>query len=343
MTTNMYLGFPFGVISVFLHTVLLCTETRRSWKFYDASLFLWVCGNFIWMTIEFTSVHPSSDIHWGPHVPTGGVSDHSVYVMTQAKTILFLIGFLIQVSLYICVACNIVPMPEQDNEDIVIRNEATRFLLGRSTFTRDTNDVNAIMDLEEEVPDNQELHSGQSDAAAPITLAMIENGYIIFWISKDMFWSFGTGDLNRQRNSVLAYETLAMCGGFTALCIYLVTAYIYRRRTLRFLDSLTTVFWISANYTWMCGEFFIRYHNLQFDDADPGDDRKTRIASATLFAAGVACQVYVVIVLWLRHCAKKRGRNVTVSHFRNAPTVDTLSVVQYATLATTTSPHHQRV
>lgn len=344
MTTNMYLGFPFGLISVFLHTLLLCVETRRSFIFYNASLFFWVCGNFIWMTLEFTSVNPSSDIHWGPPVPTGGVSDQAYFVLTQVKTVLFLFGFLLQLSLYLLVAINRIPMPEQENEDIIVRNEATRFFFGKSTLTREATDVSSIMDMDEEIPNFYHEAGTRPDAPPPITLAMIEHAYIIFWISKDLFWSFGTGDLNHQRGSVLAYETLAMCAGFTALCVYLVTAYIYRRRTLRFIDSLTTIFWLAANYTWMCGEFFIRYDNLEFDDSNPGDDRRTRIASAALFCAGLTCQLYVVAVLALRYYSKRRsqqgGRQVTVSHFNGAPKVDTFSVVQYATLATTASPAH---
>lgn len=350
MTTNMYLGFPFGVISVFLHTLLLCVDDRRSFFFYNASLFLWVCGNFIWMTIEFTAINPSSDIHWGPPVPTGGISDYSIYVMTQAKTVMFLFGFLIQIALYVAIYCKLVPMPEQENEDIVIRNEATLFLLGRGTFRSATNNVDAIMDLDEELPDYQELggdgtlNTQSSDAAPLITLALIEYGYIVFWISKDLFWSFGTGELNTQHSAILAYEALAMCAGFIALCIYLVTAYIYRRRTLRFMDSLTTIFWISANYVWMCGEFFIRYHNLQFDDAEPGNDRETRIASAVLFCLGGCCQVYVVVVLFLRYREKRhrhRGATYTVAH-NGAPKVDIKCVLPYETLATSISPHHHQ-
>lgn len=349
MTTNIYLGFSFGVISVLLHTILLCADTRRSYVFYNSSLFLWVCGNFIWMTIEFTAINPSSDIHWGPPVPIGGIPDQSIYVMTQAKTVMFLIGFLIQIALYLCISCGKVPMPEQENEDIVIRNEATLFLLGKRSYQAPMSDVDAIMDLDDEsFPEFHDLdvYNSRSDAAPAITLAMLENSYIIFWIGKDLFWSFGTGDLNKQESSVIAYETLAMCSGFTALCVYLVTAYIYRRKTLRFLDSLTTIFWISANFVWMCGEFFIRYNNLQFDDSDPGNDRSTRIASATLFCLGGLCQLYVVVVLFVRYRQRQlqgRGGAVYRVAHSDVPKVDLFSLkglVQYETLATAQSPQH---
>ena len=50
MTTNVFLGFPFGGISVLLHIVVLFIDRRRSFLLYNLSLVTWVCGNFIWMT-----------------------------------------------------------------------------------------------------------------------------------------------------------------------------------------------------------------------------------------------------------------------------------------------------
>jgi len=350
MLTNMYMGFPFGAISVILHTILLFVDNRRSFVFYNASLFLWVCGNFLWMTIEFTDINPSSDIHLGPSVPIGGIPEHSIYVMTQVKTVMFLFGVIIQLSLYISIYCKKVPMPEQADEDIIIRNEVTLFLLGKNSYnTTKVSDVDAIVDLDDELPDYHELDTfhSKTEPAGPITLAFIENLYIVFWISKDLFWSFGTGDLDNHEDSIVIYEILAMCFGFTALCVYLVTAYMYRRKTLRFMDSLTTVFWISANYVWMCGEFFIRYDNLQYDDTDSGNDRSTRIASATLFCAGMLCQVYVVVVLGLRYRAKRLNGNTAPGVYAvtsSVPKVDMFSlkgIIQYQTLVSGFSPVHE--
>lgn len=345
------MGFPFGAISVILHTILLFVDNRRSFTFYNASLFLWVCGNFLWMTIEFTDINPSSDIHLGPTVPTGGIPEHSIYVMTQVKTFMFLFGVIIQLSLYISIYCKKVPMPEQADEDIIIRNDITLFLLGKNSYnTTKVSDVDAIVDLDDELPDYHELDTfhSRSESAGPITLAFIENLYIVFWISKDLFWSFGTGDLDNHEDSIIIYEILAMCFGFTALCVYLVTSYMYRRKTLRFMDSLTTIFWISANYVWMCGEFFIRYDNLQYDDTDSGNDRSTRIASATLFCAGLLCQVYVVFVLLQRYRAKRLNNgNAAPGVYAVAstiPKVDMFSlkgIVQYQTLVSGFSPVHE--
>jgi hypothetical protein len=204
--------------------------------------------------------------------------------------------------------------------------------------------------MDEESPEYQDMDAfhAQGDGSPQLTLAFIESGYIIFWIFKDLFWSFGTGDLNTEFGSVVVYEILAMCFGFTALCVYLVTAYIYRRKTLRFLDSLTTIFWISANFVWMCGEFFIRYDNLQFDDANPGNDRNTRIASATLFVAGMLTQLYVVIVLYLRYRQKQQqGRPATSAYVvtdSGAPAIDLFGlkgIVKYQTIMSGFSPQHQ--
>lgn len=210
--------------------------------------------------------------------------------------------------MYVSVYYKLVPMPVQEKEDVAVRTEATLLLCCNRLLPEDPD---AITEIGEEQGQEQQVFyeqvdgvslvvtPRQPDKAPLITLAMVEGGYIILWISKDMFWSFGTGEMNRQRDSIQAYEALAMAAGFAALCAYFVTAYIYRRHTLHFIDSLTIIFWICANYTWMCGEFFIRYRNYEFDDVDPGNDTNTRLASAVCFGAGICCQLYVVTVeLW---------------------------------------------
>ena len=45
----------------------------------------------------------------------------------------------------------------------------------------------------------------------------------------------------------------------------------------------------------MSGEFFLRYDNLEHDDATQGNDYNTRVASATLFLLGLAIQAYVMV------------------------------------------------
>src|SRR4051794_26393253 len=103
MTTNIYLGFTFGIISVVLHAVLVFIDTRRSYRFYNSSLIMWVSGNFIWMTIEFVNTNPSSNVHMGPHVPLGGIPQSSIDIMINVKTVLFLLGSLIQIIMYVLI------------------------------------------------------------------------------------------------------------------------------------------------------------------------------------------------------------------------------------------------
>ncbi len=346
MTTNIYMGFPFGVISILLHGFLLFADTRKSFTFYNFSLFMWVCGNFIWMTIEFTDTHPSSRVHFGPHVPIGGIPEHDIYIMTQAKTVLFLIGVITQISLYVSIYRRWIPVPEQEDEDIVTRNEATLFLLGKNSYTATggtdlDHPADSMLNLDDEFPDYGELDinfNNDRQISPPVTLASIENAYIIFWISKDMFWSFGTGDIPVGQEVAVACEIFAMGFGFTALCVYLVTAYIYRRRKLRFLDGLTAIFWIGANYTWMCGEFFIRYHNLEHDDGDAGDDHVTRIIALFFFISGFLIQMYVIGELWRRRQQRLAGQTGS-----NASFVDVVGIkdmLKYQTLSVNFSPQH---
>lgn len=136
-----------------------------------------------------------------------------------------------------------------------------------------------------------------------LTLAYVENAYIIFWITKDLFWSWGTGDLTKGRDLAIFYEAMAISFGTLSIFIYLLTSYLYRRNIIRLLDSITVVFWISANFVWMCGEFFLRYDNLAYDDMDEGNDSDTRLASAALFSLGLCIQGFILIILLL-YCGK---------------------------------------
>ena len=38
MTTNIYLGFPFGIVAIISHIYLFIIEPRKSFRFYDFSL-----------------------------------------------------------------------------------------------------------------------------------------------------------------------------------------------------------------------------------------------------------------------------------------------------------------
>lgn len=273
-------------------------DPRTSFRFYNASLLCWVTGNFIWMTIEFTNIESSSQVHTGPHVPIGGITDEQAAVMTKVKTALFATGVIIQLSMYLCIALGVVPMPEYEEEDTIVRNEVIWFIMGKKSYSA-TGDSDNIVDLTD---DFSESSYNETTVKKIITLAFIENAYIIFWISKDTFWSLGTGDLPHGKPFAIAIETLAICFGATALAVYLVTSFLYRRNPLRLLDSITTVLWICANFVWMCGEFFIRYDNLNHDDSTSGNDGDTRIASATLFCMGISLQLFVIVNMLCYDC-----------------------------------------
>jgi hypothetical protein len=335
MTTNVYLGFPFGAISILLHLFLLFFDPRPSYRFYNVSLLIWVCGNYLWMSIEFCSTNPSSHVHVGPSVPLGCMSDTTQATVVNTKTILFLISSTIQLVMYILIFGNCIRIPEEEDEDIISKNEAWLFCYGKRSYSMPQplhSTAMNTMDFHQHQHQQQGLirqgsnSSGQKVAkheflslddfddmeidftdsplastSTPIhntvTLAFIENAYIIFWISKDLFWSWGTGDLTKGKNLAIMFEALAMCFGLLSIFIYILTAYLYRRNVLRLLDSITTIFWISANYVWMCGEFFLRYENLTYDDEDEGNDTTTRIVSAILFCLGIILQIFVCSIL----------------------------------------------
>jgi hypothetical protein len=348
MTTNVILAFPFGVISVSLHALLLIVESRKAYSFYNYSLFLWVVGNFLWMTTELMATNPSSNIHLGPSTPLGGLSPHNETALNRTKSYLFLFGVLIQLSMYLLVWLGWAPMPEEQQEDVVTRNQATVLLFGEKSYTSTNEnedlDFDSVLSFDDSNhPDdgsisfaNDEASSSASPRAGTrhkITLAFIENAYIIFWIAKDLFWSFGTGDLTKTHNVVVFCEAAAMSFGFMAMSIYTFVAYLNRRHTLKLLDSLSTVFWIMANYVWMCGEFFIRYDSLEFDDTDSGDDASTRIASSAFFCLGLTLQMYIVLSMVCQKTLKKGGAQVEMLNMK-AP--------KYQTLMITFSPQHDR-
>jgi len=155
-------------------------DPRKSFRFYNVSLFFWVSANFIWMLLEFTSTQPSSHIHTGPAVPIGGISDETETSLLRVKTTMFFFAASIQIVMYVGIFNNLITMPGDEDEDIICKNEAHKLFFGRSHHSIPTDSLI----LKGEVHDH---HSHD------ISLAFIENAYIIFWISIDLFWSWGTG------------------------------------------------------------------------------------------------------------------------------------------------------
>jgi hypothetical protein len=44
MSTNIYLGWPFGLTSIFFHIILVIFDNRKNFRFYNISILLWVTG-----------------------------------------------------------------------------------------------------------------------------------------------------------------------------------------------------------------------------------------------------------------------------------------------------------
>lgn len=130
MATDIYLGWPAGVISVCCHFCLLFFDPRKNFRFYNLSLLLWVTGNFLWMSVEFSSSHRSSDIHLGPPIPLGGLSNDQAISLVRLKTVLFLLASLSQCIMYVGIYLDRLPMPEDEGEDMVAKNECALLLEG---------------------------------------------------------------------------------------------------------------------------------------------------------------------------------------------------------------------
>ena len=326
MTTNVYMGFPFGIFSIVLHSILLYLDRRSSYYFYNASLLLWVTGNFLWMTTEFYAVVPSSRIHLGPNIPIGGLHDETVNDLIDAKTVLLLCGGVIQILMYICISLHIVPVPfsGEGDEDVLAMNE-TKLLCSRcskkqSSYERTTNSE-FVFDFES---DDVSLDLTGNNNTHSITFSFIGNTYIVFWIFKDVAWAFGTGDLGfadlfgDTKNLVYFYEIGAMILGGIAISCVAISAFLVRRMTLQFLDHLVGILWLLANFSWMVGEFFLRYHNLEHDDGNEGDDMITRICACVLFGLSFSIQMYIIYYIWIRRDTNTLDRSfveLTTSNF----------------------------
>lgn len=267
MATDIYLGFPFGFISVATHFLLIIFDPRKSYRYYNLSLFFWVSANFLWMTLEFTSSKPSSDVHFGPYVPVGGINPTNQQIIRNIKTVLFAISVMIQIGMYSCIYWNIIKMPENYNEDIVVKQELQMLISGK--FTKKSLHTDASLFREDDVLSDESLDITASTRQYYVSVAFVENSYIIFWSSKDLFWSWSTGEIAYGRDYIITLESLSMFFGTISFCIYCITAYINRRNYILFIDCITILCWISANFIWMCGEFFLRYQNLTYVSSHP--------------------------------------------------------------------------
>lgn len=262
MMTSSYLAYSAGGISVLLHLLLFLLDTRRSYRYYNASLLLWISGNFVWMCTELVAAEPSSNIHFGPRTPTGGIPASDIKQMIQAKSVLFFIAAAVQVVMYIGIHCKVIAMPEDDEEDIVSQNEAM-LLCNRwrgapsrgASVSSGASPAPPLAVLPEAGIDELDDFSVNPHQGR-MSLVYIENIYILCWICKDISWSWGTGDVtpHPDKPTIFSFEVLGLLFGTAALANYIVVSYLHRRNMVRLFDGITTLFWVAANFVWMAGE-----------------------------------------------------------------------------------------
>lgn len=304
------------------------------------------------MTIEFMSEPLSSDIHWGPHVPIRPLSKKVQFWLNVAKTSLFSVSLFVQLVLFIGVRSGHIGMPQNIEDDADAVDELAQLericgcgklrdtslpmdpaSLTHDQYNEESSGLSPASDVQgrhhtPQSPNSETTtaHKESVDRAQSLTLsvAFFENIYIALWVGKDVFWSMGTGDWEtvRETRLVLSMETIGLFLGFLTLLTYSLTAYIYRRSTIAFLDSCTVLLWIAANFTWMAGEFFLRFHNMEFDDGTEGNDRDTRIVSTVLFTSGIMIQLGVIAYLSSVKPRQARSQLVSVSSALRIHTFD---------------------
>ena len=163
-------------------------------------------------------------------------------------------------------------------------------------------------------------------SSTTMSIAFFENTYIALWVGKDVFWSMGTGDWEsvRETRLVVALESVGLIMGFLTLVSCVLTAYVYRRNVVSLLDSCTVLLWIAANFTWMTGEFFLRFHNMEFDDGTEGNDRDTRIVSTVLFTSGIMIQFGIIAYLSTMKSRQSRIELASVSPVERMTTSESM-------------------
>jgi hypothetical protein len=77
----------------------------------------------------------------------------------------------------------------------------------------------------------------------PYKFRRVENLHILLWLIKDTFWALN-----------FRYPAIFMI--IPTLAVALLITYQTRKISSEFLHNLSMDFWITANCTWMVGEFF---------------------------------------------------------------------------------------
>lgn len=197
MITDVIIGWMFGGLAVILHFTLLVLDWHYNipFRFYHISQLLWIIGNYLWMCVEFMLNKESSDIHFGPHTPIGGISVHQGAQLTAAKSYFFLAAILVQFYYYILIRWGVVVMPRDETQ--APRIDESYHSHSSSSTSSSTEDLNllAIGDFQE--VETQEIFNPHRYPFG-FTLTFIEHLYIVLWISKDYFWSWASGDFHVQ-------------------------------------------------------------------------------------------------------------------------------------------------
>jgi len=318
MTTNVYLGWIFGGVAVLLHLAVLFIDWPHSvpFRFYHSSLVLWIVGNFLWMSVEFMVYRESSDVHFGPHTPVGGMTVKVGDQLTEAKSWLFLTAIAIQFLLFILIRMNILAMPLDVFDDDSIDGGSVDMDMdidgSQQSASAPLTSTQEGQPLVEDMESNDNRMTPSNLYVADkypfgFTLTFIENSYIVLWIAKDYFWSWATGDFEVQQRVGYFTEVVSMFFGILSVCLYTYIAYAWRKHFVNMMDSLTSWCWLFANFVWMAGEVFIRYDNLQLDDAEQADDAVTRLVSGIFFLIGMQIQ-FIVIFHEMIDALKSRER-----------------------------------
>lgn len=344
MATIVWQGMIFGVISILLHGYFLVADARVAMRFHHTSMLCWVTGNFFWMILEFYCTVPSSGVHIGLSTPVGGITEHYQYVLIHTKHWLFMTAVIMQAIVYSGFFFGFIAIPT-DEEEEELRKKNKPVTSSAASTTRhqqqqeegkETSHDEVTIDLSNRHVALSQMGDGPDSASdghdsphqpAVITgedsvsnanerlfgapMVVCEYLYLWPWVLKDLFWSWATGDFGDLKLfTEVTSESLAIIFGCSAMAAFTYVGVLYRHNLENFLDSVTSVCWVAANLTWMCGEFFIRYDNMELDDQTEQNDTITRIFSTMFFLIGLGIQFCIVMYYFSEYVQTQ----VSVSH-----------------------------
>ena len=320
MATIVWQGMIFGAISILLHAFFLVADARIALRFHHLSMLCWVVGNYLWMIVEFYCTIPSSHIHIGLDTPVGGITKPYQLILVHVKHWLFMTAVISQVIVYGGFFFGYISVPTDEEED-ALRNQSKPTAASLQQGDKDR-DQEVTIELGNRITTGDELPGGPTptpdsdedrglDASERIfgaSMVVCEYLYLGPWMLKDLFWSWATGDFgDLHMFKEVTSEVLAITFGCIAMAAFTYVAFLYRHNLEAFLDSVTSVCWVAANLTWMCGEFFIRYDNMEVDDLTEHNDSSTRMFSAMFFIIGLLIQFCIVVYYLGKWFATSQG------------------------------------